>query len=176
MASWLEELERREASARERAEELRRRIGELSEELAAEEQQLSRLQVTRETMLEILSGAPDLAGDVRGVVGVAGDGDRDAGGGQELPGDGGGSRIGVMLVPSRESGTDGVALPQSYRDILEIVGDAGRPLRAGHVAAALGISQDRSAVEALRAKLKRLTARGWLDEATPGLFTIAGDN
>ncbi len=58
----------------------------------------------------------------------------------------------------------------------EIAGDAGRPLRAGHIAAALGISQDRSTVESLRAKLKRLTARGWLDEATPGLFTIAGDD
>jgi hypothetical protein len=93
---------------------------------------------------------------------------------QKLPG--GGSPVGVMLVPPREAGADSAGLPRDYRDILEIVGDAGRPLRAGHIAAALGISQDRSTVESLRAKLKRLTARGWLDEASPGLFTIAGDD
>lgn len=74
------------------------------------------------------------------------------------------------------AGADGERLPQDYRDILEVVRDAGRPLRARHVAAALGISDDRSSVESLQAKLKRLTARGWLSEATPGLFTIAGED
>jgi hypothetical protein len=161
MTSWLEELERRQAVARERVEELRRGIAELSEQLAAGEQQLSRLAITRETMIEILSGTTEVAEEAPGAGGRA---------------TGGGSPVGVMLVPPREAGTDGVVLPQDYRDILEVVGDAGRALRAGHVAAALGISQDRSAVESLRSKLKRLTARGWLAEATPGLFTIAGEN
>jgi hypothetical protein len=47
MGSWIEELERREAAARERAEGLRRQIAELSERLAAEEERLSRLEITR---------------------------------------------------------------------------------------------------------------------------------
>ena len=140
MTSWLEELERRESAARERAEELRREIAELSERLAVQEQQLSRLQITRETMGEILAGAPDLVGQVPDGVGDREAQDRDRPGA-------GGSPIGVMLVPPRGVGVDSGGLPQDYRDILEIIGDAGRPLRAGHVAGGLGISQDRSTVE-----------------------------
>lgn len=170
MASWLEELERREAAARERGGVLRGQIAELTQQLAVVEQMLSRLQITRETMLEIL-GAPSEVTDSAAWPGGPGEGNI---GPAAVPG--GGSPVGVMLVPPREAGTDGAVLPQDYRDILEIAGDAGRPLRAGHIAAALGISQDRSTVESLRAKLKRLTARGWLDEASPGLFTIAGDD
>ena len=69
MTSWLEELERRERAARERAEELRHQIAELTERLAAQEQQLSRLVITRETMGEILAGVPELAEPVQGGVG-----------------------------------------------------------------------------------------------------------
>ncbi len=173
MTSWLEELERRGAVVRERAEELRGRITELSGQLADAEQQLSRLEITRETMLEILGPVSESLEP--GPTGGSGQGSNGRGA-QLQAGAGGGSPVGVMLVPPREAGTEGVVLPQDYRDILEVVGDAGRPLRAGHIAAALGISQDRSTVESLRAKLKRLTARGWLDEATAGLFTIAGEN
>ncbi|MBF6469875.1 hypothetical protein IU427_32640 [Nocardia beijingensis] len=64
-------------------------------------------------------------------------------------------------------------LPQDYRDILEMLADAGRGLRAGHVAAALGLPVNPSKAEGLRSKLKRLTARGWISEQTPGLFTLA---
>lgn len=55
MASWLEEIERREAAARERIGELRARMTELSESLAEQEIVLSRLEITRETMTEILA-------------------------------------------------------------------------------------------------------------------------
>ncbi len=50
--------------------------------------------------------------------------------------------------------------------------DAGRPLRAGQIAAAAGLSTDKAKVEGLRSKLKRLVERGWLAEAGPGLFTL----
>lgn len=63
-------------------------------------------------------------------------------------------------------------LPLSYRDLLEVLTDAGRPLRAGSIAAAAGLSTDRSRIEGLRSKLKRLTERGWLAEDGPGLFTL----
>ncbi|MEU7061916.1 hypothetical protein [Streptomyces sp. NPDC046197] len=55
MVSWLEELERREAAAREKVDELRARIEELTGHLAEQESVLSRLEITRETMTEILS-------------------------------------------------------------------------------------------------------------------------
>jgi hypothetical protein len=68
-------------------------------------------------------------------------------------------------------------LPRDYRDLLEVAGDAGRPLRAGQIAAAAGLSTDRGKVETLRAKLKRLVERGWLaEEAGPGLFALPVHN
>ncbi|WP_280883506.1 hypothetical protein [Streptomyces pseudovenezuelae] len=52
----MEELERREAAAGEEIGELRAEIEELTGCLAEEESVLSRLEITRETMTEILSG------------------------------------------------------------------------------------------------------------------------
>ena len=48
--SWLEEIDRREAVARELIEELRARIAKLSGSLPEQEAVLSRLEITRETM------------------------------------------------------------------------------------------------------------------------------
>ena len=56
MGSLMAELEAREAAARGRAEALRARIGELTEQLAAEEELLSRLGITRQTVVEVLGG------------------------------------------------------------------------------------------------------------------------
>ena len=66
-------------------------------------------------------------------------------------------------------------LPQDYRDLLEVAEDAGRPLRAGQIAAAAGLSTDRGKVETLRSKLKRLAERGWLAEEA-GLFALPARN
>ncbi|MFI6663094.1 hypothetical protein ACIBL8_47335, partial [Streptomyces sp. NPDC050523] len=56
MVSWLEELDRREAAVRQEIGELRDQIAELTGRLADREESLSRLEITRETMPEILSG------------------------------------------------------------------------------------------------------------------------
>ena len=56
MVSWLEEIERREAAARAEISELRSRMEELAGRVAEREAVLSRLEITRETMTEILSG------------------------------------------------------------------------------------------------------------------------
>lgn len=169
MVSWLEELERREAAARERAEGLRRRIEELSAELAVAEKVLSRLAITRETMIEILGAATEAAE----LMLESGEDERV----EELepaPASVPGSPIGVIRVPLRGEGMSVSVLPADYRDILEVLTDAGRGLRCAHVVAALGLdTADRSTVESLRPKLKRLTARGWLTEPTPGLYTVA---
>jgi len=163
MGSWIEELERREAAAREQIEGLRRQIAELTERLAAEEERLSRLEITRETMTELLAETGEAAGPVSpGELG-----------GEEEPEAvfGGGSPIGVVTVSPRQPGMDAAVLPVAYRDILEVLADADRPLRAKHIAAALGLPADASKVEGLRSKLKRLVDRGWLTEQVPGLFT-----
>jgi hypothetical protein len=42
----------------------------------------------------------------------------------------------------------------------------------GGIAAAAGLSADKSKIEGLRSKLKRLVERGWLAEGGPGLFVL----
>ena len=57
MASLTEELQRRAAAARREVDELRGEIARLSERLAQAEERLARLEITRETVTEILGGA-----------------------------------------------------------------------------------------------------------------------
>ena len=57
MGSLIEELQRREAAARQEADELRGEIARLTERLARAEERLARLEITRETVAEILGGA-----------------------------------------------------------------------------------------------------------------------
>ncbi|WP_394427180.1 hypothetical protein [Streptomyces sp. SGAir0957] len=59
MHQFLEQLEIREAAARDLADKLRAQIAELTAQLQATEAALQRLRITRETILEI---APDLPG------------------------------------------------------------------------------------------------------------------
>jgi hypothetical protein len=144
----------------------------LHEQLTAEEQMLSRLVIARETVEEILGEAAVSVQRVpAGEVEAAGS----AEGGDEQAGvlGAGGSPIGVLTVPPWRPGMGGAALPRAYRDVLEVLADAGRPLRAGHLAAALGLGERSGAVEGLRSKLKRLVARGWLSEEVPGMFAVA---
>ena len=80
-------------------------------------------------------------------------------------------------MPPWQPGLEADVLPQDYPDLVEVAEDAGRPLRAGQIAAAAGLSTDRGKVETLRAKLKRLVERGWLaEEAGPGLFALPAGN
>src|SRR5260370_4201816 len=73
MSSLIEELQRREAAARQEVDELRGEIARLNERLARAEEALSRLEITRETVAEILGGAgPEraAAGPVAGSAAV----------------------------------------------------------------------------------------------------------
>ena len=157
MGSLIDELQRREAAARAEAGQLRGQIAELAERLAGVEERLSRLVIAREVVDEVLgeAGAGVLPAAEPEVAGHS-------------------PAIGVLAVPPWRAGLAASALPQAYRDLLEVVEDAGRPLRAGQIAAAAGLSTDKSKVEGLRSKLKRLAERGWLaEEAGPGLFALA---
>ncbi|MFI6956576.1 hypothetical protein ACIBJI_24295 [Nocardia sp. NPDC050408] len=174
MVAWREELARREAAAAEEVERLRRQIAELTDQLNDREGLLSRLVVTRETMNEILSagGGLDPAGDLsQGEE----SGDQVKPVAQQPVSGGVGSGIGLVLVPPRRAGVEAAVLPGDYCDILAVLAQGGvRGLRAGQVATELGIAAtDRSKVEGLRSKLKRLVARGWAVQAPSGAFTIA---
>ncbi len=74
MGSLLEELARRETAARKRIEEIREQIERLQENLTAEEQALSRLVVTRETVQEILGEAASERPPADVDAGIAGSG------------------------------------------------------------------------------------------------------
>ena len=165
MGSLVDELQRREAAARAEAEELRGQIAQLTGRLAGVEDRLSRLVITRETVDEVLSEAGPEASPA-----VMADGTVPSRSGHLLA-------AGVLAVPPWRAGVEASVLPQAYRDLLEVAEDAGRPLRAGQIAAAAGLSTDKSKVEGLRAKLKRLVERGWLaEEAGPGLFGLPACN
>src|SRR5258707_12499566 len=56
MSSLIEELQRREAAARQEVDELRGEIARVNDRLARAEEALSRLEITRETGAEILGG------------------------------------------------------------------------------------------------------------------------
>jgi hypothetical protein len=163
MGSLIDELQRREAAAWAEAEGLRGQIAQLSERLAGVEERLSRLVIARETVEEVLSEAGEQAS-------AAADGTVPSRFGHLSP-------VGVLAVLPWRAGLEASALPEAYRDLLEVVEDAGRPLRAGQIAAAAGLSTDKAKVEGLRSKLKRLVERGWLaEEAGPGLFALPGRN
>ncbi|WP_406335909.1 hypothetical protein [Streptomyces sp. NBC_00203] len=166
MVSWLEELERREAAERDRIAELRGQIEELTALLVEPEGVASRLKITRETMSEILSADRP----------VTGPGTDDGGAAEPADGPlaGAGSPVGVRLVPTWSTELDAGMLPSSYRDTVEVLGDAVHPRRAHHLCAALGLPTDKSTVEGFRSKLKRLVERDWIAELEPGLFAARG--
>jgi len=67
---------------------------------------------------------------------------------------------------------DASVLPPAYRDVLGLLVDAGRPLRARELVVLLGLPAEAAKVEGLRSKLKRLVARGWLAGQMPGVFAL----
>lgn len=163
MGSLIEELHRREAAAREEAEDLRRRIEELNQRLALAEEQVRRLEITRETVAELVDAADSARHRWEPRLSAPE---------QQAPPGPARQPIGVLAVPARRAGLEASALPQSYQDLLEAVTDAAGPVRAGAIAAACGLSTDKSKVEGLRSKLKRLVERGWLIEDGPGRFAL----
>ncbi|WP_344189102.1 hypothetical protein [Acrocarpospora corrugata] len=156
MGSFLEELARREAAVRRRVEQTREEIAELERRLGAEEEQLSRVVIAREVAEEILGETARLAGAELEPARVRPDG----------------SPIGVSTVPTWEPGMTPAVLPRAYRDVMEVITDAGHGLRSKQIALALGLGDSASTVEGLRGKLRRLVSRGWLRQDSPGIFAL----
>jgi DNA-binding FadR family transcriptional regulator len=161
MGSLLERLQAREQAARTRVEALRVEMDRLAERLAAEQELLRRLEITRQTVIEVLAG-----GDDDGEVGVVVD--PVAGAGAAV------ARVaGQVPVFGQDGDAAGRGVPVAYRDVVEVLADAG-PLRARQVCQAVGTGVESRHREGMRIKLKRLVERGWLVETEPGLFACAG--
>jgi F420-0:gamma-glutamyl ligase len=118
--------ERAGAAVRQRIEEIREQIAGLESLLEVEEDRLSRLEVTRETVEAILGEVAELVEEPLGEVEAA-----DAVAAQAVP-------RGVVTVPPWRPGMTVGVLPQVYRDAVEIMTDAGGALRAGQVLVAMG--------------------------------------
>lgn len=155
--SWLAALESKESAARSRAGELREQIARLSERLTLVETELSRLQITRETMTEVLAEGPGAASvpvpDVEsGVVPLT-----------EL----------VPVLMAAEASGDTTVTSEAYRRILVVFAQAPGPLRCKDVCVGVGLGTAANHIEGMRSKLKRLVERGILLEAESGLFALA---
>lgn len=156
MPSWLAALESKESAARSRAGELRARIAELTGALTLVETELSRLQITRETMSEVLADGPGRPGpvaDAESAVGPL----------AEL----------VPVLLAAEASGDTTVTSEAYRQILVVFAQAPGPLRCKDVCAGVGLDTAANHVEGMRSKLKRLVERGILVETESGLFALA---
>ncbi|MGW2232313.1 hypothetical protein, partial [Streptomyces formicae] len=133
MSSLFEELRRREAAARSEVEELRRDIAELNERLAQAEGRLSRLEIAREMVSEIVDET-----DVDQAT-ARQDREMESGADGALSDSrfGDGSPIGVQTVPPWHPGLVVSVLPGPYQDLVEVIADAKGPLRAMQVAESL---------------------------------------
>ncbi|MFV5997178.1 hypothetical protein ACNPQM_33505 [Streptomyces sp. NPDC056231] len=143
MGSVLEQLKRREAAALARVEELRAKAQDVANRLDAARDELSRLEIARRTVAEVLAGEP------------------------------GGEAAGEDVAPpsgpalgARGSLRDVTV----YQRIVSVFVTASGPLRSRDVCDALGIGVEARYTEAMRSKLKRLVADGTLVEVEPGLF------
>ena len=148
-------LDAHEVVVRSRVEVLREQAARVAAELVEAERALEHVAITRATLAVVL--AP------HEVIGPQA---QDAG----MP------RRDVpepALVPVWRTGLAEAHLPAGYRELWRAVAHAPGPVRAKDLALALGLAVTAAKTEALRSKLKRLVARGWITETAPGAFAPA---
>lgn len=81
--------------------------------------------------------------------------------------------VGAITVPHWRQGLSAAVLPDVYRDIIEVLAGAAKPMQAKHIVPRIGLPAVTGKIEGTRGKLKRLVERGWLTEDEPGRFTVA---
>ncbi|MCX4984744.1 hypothetical protein [Streptomyces sp. NBC_00572] len=156
MTSVLGLLEAKETAAREVIERLREEADRIVAELGEAEERLERLVIARETVAEVLGGPAGARRQaaVNGADAVV---------------------AGVMVVPCRREGVSARVLPEDYQRVMAVL-DAEASMggvRARALTVALGREEVPAKIECVRSMAKRLVARGWAAEETPGVFTPA---
>ncbi|MEU2835440.1 hypothetical protein ABZ667_43990 [Streptomyces lavendulae] len=156
MVSVLGLLEAKETAAREVIERLREEADRLLAELGEAEAGLERLVIARETVAEVLNGPAVAAREAVAKEADAGP-------------------AGVMVVPRHREGLSARVLPEEYQRVMAVLeaGAAGGGVRARDLTVALGREAVPAKIECVRSMAKRLVARGWAVEETPGVFTPA---
>lgn len=126
----LDQINAREQTLSDKAEQTRTRIGELTAYLRELDEETGNLRITRKTLLGLLD---------------------------ELP-------VTEAPQPARPD-------HPAYQQILAVLADTGRPMRARDLCEALDLPILPKNTEGIRSKLKRMVSRGILTETEPGLFT-----
>lgn len=155
--SLMAALDARESACRFRAGELREQIAGLSEALSQVEAELSRLQITRETVKQVLAEGPGAA-----VADVALE-----------PVASGPVDVAVALLAAEAVG-DVTVMSPDYQQIIALFATSGSAWRCKDVCVKLKLETEARHVEGMRSKLKRLVERGILAETAPGLFAVDG--
>lgn len=161
MGSLLERLEARERAVAERIEELREQIAALTGQLGEAEQDVKRLRIGRAVVAELLAEDEPAPGEAlspaAGVVAAAA------------------SRWAMVPSWRPDAGIPEqlAGLPRAYRDVLEVIDDAGGPLRSVDLCRSLGLGVQARVTEAMRGKLNRLVERGWLVSPQAGRYALA---
>jgi hypothetical protein len=156
---WLfERLQQEEAAERERLESLQAQVESLRAQMKGAEERLAQLTITRETALALQPDRQTRLGD---------GGARGSDQAPAPPATNGNSPAPTVTPAKRRplSGTN--------QQVVVLLAEAGRPMRAKEVALAVGDSDQHGRVEGMRTRLKRLVSGGWLTEQSPGQFSIA---
>ncbi|SFT21028.1 hypothetical protein [Streptomyces sp. ok210] len=155
-------LEEREVAVLRRVESLRDKLDRLVAELEEAEAVRDRLVIAKETVSQVLSESCEpknvaMSGDARPIVPKP-----------AAP---------RSVVPVQRDGLDVTVLSPDYRRIMQVLADRERsgegPAICRQVADALDLELVPAKIEGVRSKAKRLAARGWLVENTPGSFSLA---
>jgi hypothetical protein len=149
-----------EVASRARVDELEVELDRVSQELAAAQEALSHVEITRATLIAVASSQPPAVVSSPEALGVVA---------SPAPG--------MMLdrsqrVPVWHAGLTPEALPDCYRPVFARLRESPEPVRCGQLATALGLDLVAKKIEGVRSKLKRLVERGWAVQAAAGLFAV----
>lgn len=145
-----------EVAVRARVDQLQGEFDRLAQELAGAREVLSQVEITRATLSAVAASQTTTtrvsAAETVCPPGVAIDRSQ--------------------KVPVWRADLTASALPEHYRPVYALLVEAVGPVRCQQAAAALGFEAVAAKVEGVRSKLKRLVARGWAVEQTPGVFAV----
>lgn len=163
MRSVLERLDARERAAAGRVEGLTEQIAALTAELGEAEQELERLRIGRPVLAEALAEDEATTETESAAAGQS-----------AVPVAAAASRWAMVPVfaPEADVSQALAGLPRAYRDVLEVLEDAGEPLRSVDLCRSLGLGVQARVTEAMRGKLKRLVERGWLVSPEAGRYAL----
>lgn len=150
-------LDAHEVLVRASVDALREQVARVSAELSAAELALEHVAITRATLALVVVGGGE-AGEVACEA--------------QAPGTAAARGSGAGLVPAWRADLTEAHLPVDYRRLWGAVRDAPTAPRVRELTARLGLEDTAAKREGVRSKLKRLVARGWLREDTPGCFSV----